>query len=116
MNDIEKREVIVIKEDLDVSIAHEEVNSEMDTSKLQVPTTGVTIRFKGKLKLRSMIQPCKDVVYQESPDSEEASNPKSKQNRPRRSERLTRMTWDPSKSIAFQEFFILSEAGLRGGL
>ena len=75
LDDIEKREVIVIKEDLDVSIAHEEFNSEMDTSKLQVPTTGVTTRSKGKLKLRSKIQPCKDAVYQESPDSGEASNP-----------------------------------------
>ena len=111
--DNEGNEVIVIEEDPSSPSADDNVNPGMDTSKLQVPTTGVITRSKGKLKLdncpvgidesiqtftRSKKQAYKDIVYQGSPDSGEVNTliMEPMKDRPRRSERL-KTTWGPSK-------------------
>lgn len=46
---------------------------------------------------RSKKQPYRDVMSQESPDSVELLDTEPKHDRPRRSERLNKTTWGPSK-------------------
>ena len=105
----EGRKVMVAEKDPDVPVVHDKVNYGKDIFKPQVPRNTSS---KGKLKLnkgladlddsthqltRSKKQPYKDVVYKESPNSGETNNPILTKDRPRRSERLNKTTWGPSK-------------------
>ena len=47
----DRKEVIVVEETPNISLSSDKVNPGIDTSKLQVPATGVTTRSKGRLKL-----------------------------------------------------------------